>query len=332
MGTIAITGAASGIGAALAARLGREGHEVIGIDVQPGDIVADLGDPEGRAHAARAVAERCGARLDGLVSGAALGPYCEPAPVLRVNYFGALQILDDLLPLLAEGREPAAVAISSIGAIYADVLPEQAVPDALDACLAGDEEKAIAAIAGRDGNAAYCVAKRGLALKVREYATAWGAAGVRLNAICPGRIATPDARRHLRHPGNGRRREGDADPARPECATRGDGQRHRIPLGRGRTLRPRRRPSTRTVEATAWCGRAHSRRSRGAPPAGRSGGAGGPTPNYRREPRAGAAASSRSRGARRDGRGREARRRRGRASSRGRRPRPPRDRQSDPAR
>ncbi len=191
MGTIAVTGAASGICKALADRLKRDGHEVIGIDVQPTDVVADLGTAKGREHAARMVAERAGGQLDGLVSGAALGPYCEPDPIVRVNYFGALQILDDLRPLLEKGSEPAAVAISSIGAIYADVIPEQAVPAALDACLAGDEQAAVAAIAGHDGNAAYCVAKRALALQVRSYAQAWGEAGVRLNAICPGRIATP---------------------------------------------------------------------------------------------------------------------------------------------
>ena len=191
MGTIVVTGAASGIGAALTDRLKREGHRVIGVDVQPTDVVADLGTADGRAHAASQVSALASGQLDGLVSGAALGPYCEADAILRVNFFGALQILDDLRPLLERGTEPAAVAISSIGAIYADVIPDQAVPAALDACLAGDEERAVAAIAGHDGNAAYCVAKRGLALKVRAYAQAWGDAGVRLNAICPGRIDTP---------------------------------------------------------------------------------------------------------------------------------------------
>jgi hypothetical protein len=126
MGTYAITGAASGICAAVVDRLGREGHRTIGIDVQPTDIVADLGSSEGRQFAAKRVAELCGGSLDGVVSGAGLGPYCDPEPVLRVNFFGALAVLDDLKPLLTKGTEPAAVAISSIGAIYADVIPELA--------------------------------------------------------------------------------------------------------------------------------------------------------------------------------------------------------------
>jgi 3alpha-hydroxysteroid 3-dehydrogenase len=191
MGTYAITGAASGICAAVADRLKREGHRVIGVDVQPTDVVADLGTAEGRSDATARVAELSGGSLDGLVSGAGLGPYCEPAPVLRVNYFGALAILDDLMPLLSKGSEPAAVAISSMGAIYADVIPDLAVPECLDACLSGDEDAAVQAIEGRTGNDAYCVAKRALAYKVRDYATLWGEAGIRLNAIAPGSTETP---------------------------------------------------------------------------------------------------------------------------------------------
>ena len=191
MGTIAITGAASGICAATADRLKREGHRIIGVDVQPCDVVADLGTTEGRRHAAEQIGELSGGSLDGLVSGAGLGPYADPEAVIRVNYFGAVAILDDLKPLLARGQEPAAVAISSIGAIIVEVAPDQAVPACLDACLAGDEEAAVAAIRGRTGNEAYCLAKRALALKIRANATDWGSAGIRLNAIAPGTTETP---------------------------------------------------------------------------------------------------------------------------------------------
>ena len=53
------------------------------------------------------------------------------------------------------------------------------------------KEKAAELIRARDGNVAYSLAKRGIALKVREYAGRWGAAGVRLNALAPGKIETP---------------------------------------------------------------------------------------------------------------------------------------------
>jgi len=191
MGTIAITGAASGICAATADRLKREGHRIIGVDVQPTDVVADLGTPEGRSHAVARIRELSGGRLDGLVSGAALGPYADPEAVIRVNYFGAVAILEELRDLLAAGTEPSAVVISSIGAIMADVIPENGVPACLEACLAGDEEAAVAAIAGRDGTSAYSCAKRGVALKVRALANEWGTAGVRLNAVAPGTTETP---------------------------------------------------------------------------------------------------------------------------------------------
>jgi NAD(P)-dependent dehydrogenase (short-subunit alcohol dehydrogenase family) len=191
MGTIAITGAASGICAAAADRLKREGHRIIGVDVQPTDVVADLGTPEGRAHAVGRIRELSEGRLDGLVSGAGLGPYADPEAIVRVNYFGALAILEDLRDCLAAGAEPAAVAISSIGGVMADVIPESGIPECLEACLVGDEEAAVAALGDRDGTSAYSCAKRGLALKVRALAGEWGAAGVRLNAVAPGTTETP---------------------------------------------------------------------------------------------------------------------------------------------
>ena len=50
---------------------------------------------------------------------------------------------------------------------------------------------AIAAIRGRTGTDAYCMAKRALALKVRASAASWGEAGIRLNAVAPGVTETP---------------------------------------------------------------------------------------------------------------------------------------------
>ncbi len=191
MSTIAITGAASGICAAAAARLAGEGHRIIGVDVQPTDVVADLGTKEGRVDAVEGVRALCDGSLDGLVSGAALGPYADPEAIIRVNYFGAVAFLESLKDELARGDEPAAVTISSIGAIFADVAPEQGVPACVEACLAWDEDAAVAAIEGSDGTTAYSCAKRALAYKTRALAAEWGAAGVRLNAVAPGTTETP---------------------------------------------------------------------------------------------------------------------------------------------
>jgi NAD(P)-dependent dehydrogenase (short-subunit alcohol dehydrogenase family) len=185
--TVAVTGSASGIGAATALRLEKNGQRVIRVDWKGGDVVADLGTPEGRAAAVLGIRRAAGAKLDGLVSGAGLGPYDDPAAVVRVNYFGAVAVLDGLRDLLARGREPAAVAISSIGAVF-DAMH---VPGFAAACLAGDEAGALARIAGKDGNSAYSNAKHALALAVRRRAADWGAAGVRLNAVLPGKVATP---------------------------------------------------------------------------------------------------------------------------------------------
>jgi NAD(P)-dependent dehydrogenase (short-subunit alcohol dehydrogenase family) len=185
--TVAVTGSASGIGAATAARLERDGQRVIRVDWKGGDVVADLGTPAGRLAAIEGVRRAAGASLDGLVSGAALGPTADPDAVVRVNYFGAVAVLDGLRDLLARGREPAAVAISSLGAVF----EAMHVAGFAEACLAGDEAAALAAMQGRDGNFAYTNAKHALALAVRRRAAAWGATGVRLNAVLPGKVATP---------------------------------------------------------------------------------------------------------------------------------------------
>jgi NAD(P)-dependent dehydrogenase (short-subunit alcohol dehydrogenase family) len=187
MRTIVVTGSASGIGAATAERLRKDGHRVIGVDLRAGDVVADLGTEAGRRAALAGIERASGGALEGVVSAAGAGPYDDAATVTRVNYFGAVAMLDGLLELLARGRAPAAVAISSIGAVFDALI----VPGHVEACLDGDEPRALREIEGRDGNTAYVNAKRAFALAVRRRAPAWGARGVRLNAILPGSIATP---------------------------------------------------------------------------------------------------------------------------------------------
>src|SRR5262249_29245525 len=115
MGTIAVTGAGSGMGEATAALLARDGHTVITVDLRNADIIADLGTPDRRRPAVDAVTSRAGGALDGLVTYAGMaGLPDRPGDILvAVNYFGSVELLKGLRPALARGTNAAAVAISS---------------------------------------------------------------------------------------------------------------------------------------------------------------------------------------------------------------------------
>jgi NAD(P)-dependent dehydrogenase (short-subunit alcohol dehydrogenase family) len=185
----AVTGSASGIGAAISARLRSEGARVIGVDVRSAAVVADLSTPEGRRAAVAGVEQQCRGRLDRLVTCAGLNTNVRPMHLIpAVNYFGAVALLDGLLPALRRGHDPAAVAISSNSAQIRDFLE---TPYVL-ALLEGDEAGARRALEqGGHGFLAYAGSKLALAVAVRRRAKAWGDAGVRLNAVAPGPTRTP---------------------------------------------------------------------------------------------------------------------------------------------
>ena len=187
MGTIAITGAASGIGRATRQRLEKDGHTVIGIDLRDAEVVADLSTEGGRRVLVREVDMACDGVLDGLVVAAGVRGD-DGAPIVSVNYFGAVAALDGLRPLLERGRNPSAVAIASNSASTQPGYPIEVA----EWCLADDEPRA-RQTAANDGIGAYAASKLALALWVRRNATSeqWAGAGIRLNAIAPGFVDTP---------------------------------------------------------------------------------------------------------------------------------------------
>ena len=183
MRTIAITGSGSGMGAALATRLEAAGDRVIGIDVKNAEVEADLGTVEGRTAAIERVGELSEGSLDGLVTLAGLAGLPErPASLLvSVNYFGTVEMLAGLRPLLARGTDPAAVAISSNSTTCQPGLDEALIAS----CLEGDEA-ATRALAG-DGESlgTYPVTKTALSWWVRRHAPTaeWAGEGITLNAV-----------------------------------------------------------------------------------------------------------------------------------------------------
>ena len=202
MATSAISGSASGIGAALRARLAAAGDDVIGIDLRQAEIEADLSTPDGREDAISRVEKRCGGRLDRLVVCAGVATSTQPRSLIpSVNYFGAIELLDGLRPALERGADPVAVAMASNSA---RLVPLDDTPY-VKALLAHDEALA-RELADQDefGFVSYGGSKLALATAVRRRAAEWGAAGVRLNAVAPGPVDTPLLRQDADDPKVGR--------------------------------------------------------------------------------------------------------------------------------
>jgi NAD(P)-dependent dehydrogenase (short-subunit alcohol dehydrogenase family) len=201
MGTIAISGCATGIGAACRKRLEADGYKTIGIDIRDVEIIADLSTAEGRQAAIAETLERCAGVLDGLLLCAGLGGHIgQNALVASVNYFGAVELLDGLFDGLQRGESPSALAICSNSAQIAPNLSEHPLGEAM---LAGNEAEARRLAEAAGGQLVYMVSKNALGRAVRRRALEWGEAGVRLNAIAPGPILTPLLQSALDTPGDG---------------------------------------------------------------------------------------------------------------------------------
>ena len=185
MGNIVITGAASGIGLAIAEQLQREGHRIIGVDIQASDITADLSTPEGRAAAVAAIHNATADGISGLVACAGVGSHVtNNALITAVNYFGAVELVEGLREHLAQHRAPV-VLVSSNSA------PMPTNADFVDSLLDGDFDAACKIATDMHGQPVYSGTKQALTRWMRRNTAAYAGQGVRMNAIAPGYTRTP---------------------------------------------------------------------------------------------------------------------------------------------
>jgi NAD(P)-dependent dehydrogenase (short-subunit alcohol dehydrogenase family) len=189
MPTFAVTGSASGIGRATAARLRSDGHRVIGVDIAGADVVADLGTPSGRSAAVEAIGRLAEGSLDGLVTAAGIGgsSVAQGGRLIAINYFGTIALLEGLRPVLTPGA-----GVVCLGSNSATVQPDWSV-ELAEACLAGDERRACELADAALSLFAYPAAKAAISWYVRTNAPKpdWIGAGIRLNVIAPGLTETP---------------------------------------------------------------------------------------------------------------------------------------------
>jgi NAD(P)-dependent dehydrogenase (short-subunit alcohol dehydrogenase family) len=195
-----VTGAVSGIGAAIAHRLLQGGAQVVGLDRdEPGLAAAaqrhgdgflpvgvDVGDAASVERAARELSRHVGA-VDALVNSAGIGGYTGDVVetsldqwqrVLAVNLTGAFLVSRAVLPAM---RDRAGASVVHVASQYA--------------------------LVGGAGFPAYCAAKAGLVGLTRAMAVDHAPDGIRVNCVCPGPTDTPMLRASAADATGGRRED-----------------------------------------------------------------------------------------------------------------------------
>lgn len=188
----AITGVASGIGAALAALLLARGCRVTGFDVRPPADAAfpchavDLADLASIDAALAQAAGPASEPFSGLCNNAGVSPRPgQEAAILTINYFAQQAVTRALLPRLAPGASIVNMA-SRAGARWRENIEQVRRLAALDpsdvAAFVRDERL--------DAARAYNLSKEALIAWTLAESEPMTARGLRINAVCPGAVAT----------------------------------------------------------------------------------------------------------------------------------------------
>lgn len=171
-----VTGAGSGIGRELVRLLLDEGANVVGVDVETGDVPdgaitvrADVSDEADVAYFARTAQDRLGG-VDLLFNNAGIGSTAtaidtsvdEWDRVFAVNVRGVFLGTKHVLPGMLERGAGVIVNTASV-----------------------------AGLVGLPDRAAYCASKGAVIALTKQVAVQWANAGIRCNCVCPGTVDSP---------------------------------------------------------------------------------------------------------------------------------------------
>jgi NAD(P)-dependent dehydrogenase (short-subunit alcohol dehydrogenase family) len=194
--TALIAGGAGGMGFAIAQRLGKDGFSVVIADL-PGPRLDDAG-ARLRAEGYHALALPLDLREPSA---------CRDVVQAAVNWSGGLHALINAAGVWVEGAPEAMTEVDWDLALDINLKgPFFLIQAALPHLGEGASIVNIASDAGLVGNkgaAIYCASKGGLVLLTKALALDLAPRGIRVNAICPGDVATPMIEHQASRYGNG---------------------------------------------------------------------------------------------------------------------------------
>lgn len=193
-----VTGAAGGMGAAIARAFAAEGRALVLCDLQAepleaiaatlrdrvavATLTADVTDP---AYPSMIVAALNGRKIAALAHAAGVSPsMADGKRVLAINYTATTTLVEALLPHMATGGTAVLIA-SNAGHIMAHPLFDRAVRRVMDG-----RRSVLASLALRSSRTAYPLSKRAVQFYAQKMAPAFGRAGARIVSLSPGIIDT----------------------------------------------------------------------------------------------------------------------------------------------
>jgi NAD(P)-dependent dehydrogenase (short-subunit alcohol dehydrogenase family) len=171
---VMVSGGARGIGAATADRFAADGAKVIVLDREPSvgheSLILDVTDGDAVDRAIGQIVARHG-RIDVLVNNAAIADDFLPTAQQQVGPFEHGLAINLVAPFRLAQAAAAVMKRQRGGAIV--------------------NLSSIAARGGLPRRNSYCASKAGIETMTRSLACEWASAGIRVNAVAPGYIATP---------------------------------------------------------------------------------------------------------------------------------------------